>query len=65
MGRAMVQKSPANRYRIRSLLKTQSSYIMIMRIFQQTNAISGEIGVGTGGVTEALRNRVVFPFAMD
>jgi Tol biopolymer transport system component len=32
--------------------------------FQQTNAISGDIGVGTGGVTEALRNRVVFPFAM-
>ena len=32
--------------------------------FQQTNAISGEIGVGTGGVTEAFRNRVVFPFTM-
>lgn len=32
--------------------------------FQQTNAISGEIGVGTGGVTEAFRNRVVFPFGM-
>ncbi|MBK6817709.1 MAG: PD40 domain-containing protein [Saprospiraceae bacterium] len=32
--------------------------------FQQTNAISGEIGVGTGGVTEALRNRVIFPFTM-
>ncbi|MEZ4910605.1 MAG: hypothetical protein R2774_07055 [Saprospiraceae bacterium] len=31
--------------------------------FQQTNAISGEIGVGTGGVTEAFKNRVVFPLA--
>ncbi len=32
--------------------------------FQQTNAISGAIGVGTGGVTEALRNRVVMPLAL-
>ncbi|MEO6758282.1 MAG: hypothetical protein ABIO24_02430, partial [Saprospiraceae bacterium] len=32
--------------------------------FQQTNAISGEISVGTGGVTEGLRNRVVFPLGM-
>jgi Tol biopolymer transport system component len=31
--------------------------------FQQTTAISGEIGVGTGGVTEALKNRVVLPIA--
>lgn len=30
--------------------------------FQQTNAISGLISVGTGGVTEALKNRVVMPF---
>ncbi|MGC8824258.1 MAG: hypothetical protein ACP5PZ_06645 [Bacteroidales bacterium] len=29
--------------------------------FQQTNAISGVIGVGTGGVTESLKNRVVMP----
>ncbi len=29
--------------------------------FQQTTAISGTIGVGTGGVTEALKNRVVLP----
>lgn len=29
--------------------------------FQQTNAISGSIGVGTGGVTEGLRTRVVMP----
>ncbi|MEK7257575.1 MAG: hypothetical protein AAB316_22660, partial [Bacteroidota bacterium] len=29
--------------------------------FQQTNAISGEISVGTGGVTEGLKNRVVMP----
>lgn len=33
--------------------------------FQQTNAISGEIGVGTGGVTEAFKNRVVMPLAMS
>ena len=29
--------------------------------FQQTNAISGAIGVGTGGVTEAFKNRVIMP----
>ncbi|MCB9344909.1 MAG: PD40 domain-containing protein [Lewinellaceae bacterium] len=32
--------------------------------FQQTNAIRGDISVGTGGVTEGLRNRVVFPVAV-
>jgi Tol biopolymer transport system component len=32
--------------------------------FQQTTAIMGDISVGTGGVTEGLRNRVVFPIAM-
>jgi len=32
--------------------------------FQQTNIIGGEVSVGTGGVTEGLRNRVVFPVAM-
>lgn len=30
--------------------------------FQQTNAIMGQVGVGTGGVTEAMKNRVVLPF---
>lgn len=30
--------------------------------FQQTNTISGLIGVGTGGVTEGLKNRVIMPF---
>lgn len=29
--------------------------------FKQTNVISGNIGVGTGGVTEGLRRRVVMP----
>src|ERR1700744_2273375 len=29
--------------------------------FQQTTAIDGEIDVGTGGVTEGLKNRVVMP----
>jgi Tol biopolymer transport system component len=33
--------------------------------FQQTNAIMGSIGVGTGGVTEAFKNRVILPFAMS
>ena len=31
--------------------------------FQQTNAISGTISTGTGGVTEAFKNRVVLPVA--
>ncbi|MSR23211.1 MAG: peptidase S9 [Gemmatimonadetes bacterium] len=31
--------------------------------FQQTNTVSGQIGEGTGGVTEALKNRVILPFA--
>jgi len=30
--------------------------------FQQTNVISGTIGEGTGGVTEALKNRMTQPF---
>lgn len=30
--------------------------------FQQTNAIQGAIGTGTGGVTEGLKNRVIMPF---
>jgi len=29
--------------------------------FEQTNAISGELGEGTGGVTEPLRRRIVLP----
>jgi Tol biopolymer transport system component len=33
--------------------------------FQQTNAISGNIGVGTGGVTEAMKNRVILPLAFS
>ncbi len=31
--------------------------------FQQTTTIQGEIGVGTGGVTEAFKTRVVMPLA--
>ena len=30
--------------------------------FEQTNAIQGELGEGTGGVTEPLRRRIVLPF---
>ncbi len=33
--------------------------------FQQTNAIMGQVGIGTGGVTEALKNRVILPIAMS
>ncbi|MEN9414158.1 MAG: hypothetical protein RLZ62_462, partial [Bacteroidota bacterium] len=32
--------------------------------FQQSNVVQGDISVGTGGVTEGLRNRVVFPVAV-
>jgi len=31
--------------------------------FEQTNAIPGELGEGTGGVTEPLRRRIVLPLA--
>lgn len=31
--------------------------------FQQTNAVSGLIGVGTGGVTESVKNRIIMPLA--
>src|SRR5688572_11029144 len=31
--------------------------------FQQTNALSGEVGEGTGGVTEMFKRRIVLPFA--
>ncbi len=33
--------------------------------FQQTNTISSTIGIGTGGVTEALKNRVVMPLGFS
>ncbi len=32
--------------------------------FQQTYAVSSSIGIGTGGVTEALRNRVIYPLML-
>jgi Tol biopolymer transport system component len=31
--------------------------------FQQTNVLGGEIGEGTGGVTESAKRRVIMPFA--
>ena len=31
--------------------------------FRQTNTIQGELGEGTGGVTEAFKRRIVLPFA--
>src|SRR5437667_8458568 len=31
--------------------------------FEQTNAIGGELGEGTGGVTEILKRRIVLPLA--
>ncbi len=33
--------------------------------FQQTNAISGQIDVGTGGVTEGLKRRIVLPISFS
>ncbi|MGM0375860.1 MAG: basic secretory protein-like protein, partial [Bacteroidota bacterium] len=33
--------------------------------FQQTNAIMGQIGVGTGGATEGLKRRVVMPVSFS
>jgi Tol biopolymer transport system component len=30
--------------------------------FQQSNVVEGSIGVGTGGITEGLRERVIMPF---
>src|SRR4051812_34660564 len=30
--------------------------------FQQTNAVEGDLGEGTGGVTESFKRRVVIPF---
>ncbi len=32
--------------------------------FQQNNTLGSQVNVGTGGVTEGLRNRVLFPVAM-
>ena len=32
--------------------------------FQQTNTISGRASIGTGGVTEAFKNRVIFPLSL-
>ena len=32
--------------------------------FQQTTALDGEIGVGTGGVTEGMKNRVIMPISL-
>lgn len=31
--------------------------------FQQTTVLNGEIGVGTGGVTEGMKNRVIMPIS--
>ncbi|MCC7035541.1 MAG: PD40 domain-containing protein, partial [Acidobacteria bacterium] len=31
--------------------------------FEQTNVISGELGEGTGGVTESIRRRIILPLA--
>src|SRR5688572_8129004 len=31
--------------------------------FQQTNVLDGEIGEGTGGVTESAKRRIILPFA--
>ena len=33
--------------------------------FQQTNAVEGDLGEGTGGVTESFKRRVVIPFGIS
>ncbi len=47
----------------RDTFETQNPIIMYANHpdFQQTTAVGGMIGIGTMGVTEALRNRVVMP----
>lgn len=47
----------------RDTFKTRNPIILYANHadFQQTTAISGSIGVGTGGVTESLRNRIAMP----
>jgi Tol biopolymer transport system component len=49
---------------LRDTFKTRNPIILYNNHadFQQTDIIGGQVGVGTGGVTEGLRNRVVFPF---
>ncbi|WP_236977003.1 hypothetical protein [Membranihabitans maritimus] len=51
---------------LRDTFKTKNPFILYNDHgdFQQTRAISGQIGVGTGGVTEAFKNRVILPIAM-
>src|SRR5690606_29424906 len=47
----------------RDTFKTRNPIILYANHadFQQTTAISGSVGVGTGGVTESLRNRIAMP----
>lgn len=55
----------AHQYILKDTIHNRNPFILYNdhADFQQTNAISGSIGVGTGGVTEALKNRVIMPFA--
>lgn len=54
---AMHQRMFADTFQKRNPLILYSTHAE----FQQTTAISGSLGVGTGGVTESLKNRVVMP----
>lgn len=47
----------------RDTFETQNPVILYANHsdFWETNAILGSVGIGTGGVTEALRNRIVMP----
>lgn len=51
---------------LRDTFKNQNPFILYNDHgdFQQTQAIGGNISIGTGGVTEALKNRVILPIAM-
>ncbi|HEX6334221.1 MAG TPA: hypothetical protein VFZ78_08330, partial [Flavisolibacter sp.] len=48
---------------LRDTFKQRNPFILYLHHahFQQTRAIGGQIDVGTGGVTEALKNRVIMP----
>jgi len=51
---------------LRDTFTTQNPFILYNDHgdFQQTRAIGSSISIGTGGVTEALKNRMILPIAM-
>jgi Tol biopolymer transport system component len=49
----------------RDTFKVRNPIILYSNLadFQQTNTVSENIGIGTGGVTESMKNRVIIPIA--